>query len=103
MSEVYSSLLALLSVVFYSLMEIGTPSSGPIRRTLDGSTIQLEEERRNTEQSPQVTLVGKVITDRMLNKVAIKNMLMKAWGELDGLQVSDAGHNLFLFTFAKRE
>lgn len=90
-------------LAFLSPMEVGNSSFGPFNRTLDGSIIHLEEEERQEEQEAQTTLVGKVITDRLLNKAAIKNMLIKAWGITVGLQVSDAGFNLFLFTFTNRE
>lgn len=47
--------------------------------------------------------MGKIITDRILNRGAVKNMSGTAWGNPDGLQVSDVDPNMFLFTFNNKE
>lgn len=47
--------------------------------------------------------MGKVITDRPLNKGAIRSMLKKAWGDLDDLHISNVGVNMFLFTFSNEK
>lgn len=66
---------------------------------LDEFTIQLEEEEEDSNHKAQRTLVGKVLSDKSLNRGAIKSILCKAWGDPDGLQVSDVGMNLFMFIF----
>lgn len=86
-----------------SIIEVGTPNLGVEGKTLDEATILLEEEYTDQDHSGQNTLVGKIITDKVLNKGAIRSMLIKAWGYPAGLQVSNAGYNIFLFIFNTRE
>lgn len=83
-------------------MDIGTPIREEGRVVLDEIPILLEEDVNRIDQV-QHALVGKVIADRPLNKAAIKNMLLKAWGDIEDVQISDVGLNLFLFTFNKEE
>lgn len=84
-------------------MDVATPGREEERRSLDDITIVLDEGDTTTLKNSQYTLIGKVITDRTLNRNAIKDMLHKAWGDLEGLQISDVGLNLFLFAFSKEE
>lgn len=67
--------------------------------SLDGNSIRLDDEAENQEQLVGRTLVGKIMVDRRLNKGAVKDILSKAWGNLQELQVTNVGTNLFLFTF----
>lgn len=97
-----SDLVSGFSLVPFT-MEIGTPSIDIEVKSLDEATILLEEETENQDFAGQLTLVGKIITDKVLNKGAIRNILIKAWGYPTGLQVSDAGFNKFIFTFNTRE
>lgn len=80
-------------------MDIGTPDAMGGNCTLDDSMVFLENEEQDNREEIQHALVGKIITDRLLNKGAVKNMLLKAWGNPDSVQVVDVGQNLFLFTF----
>lgn len=84
-------------------MEIGTPNPRVGSRVPVEPTIYLDEGNEGNKSQEQAALVGKVITDRSLNRGAIKNMLGKAWGNPEGLQVSDVGFNLFLFSFNNKE
>lgn len=73
-------------------------------KRLDELTIQLEEEGDDVNLlQAQRTLVGKVQTNRSLNRGAIKHILSKAWGDPEGLSISDVGMNLFMFIFKKKE
>lgn len=84
-------------------MEVGTPSAREMSKSLDDETIQLGEDDETKLVHSQKALVGKIITWRILNKGAIKQMLLKAWELYDGVQVSDVGFNMFLFTFNREE
>lgn len=84
-------------------MEVGTPCGDREKQTLDKATIQLDEEKTRGGVFSQTSLVGKLVIDKELNKGAVKNLLIKAWGHLDGVQVADVGPNKFLFTFNKRK
>lgn len=76
----------------------GTPLNAE-REIPNEPTICLDDEDTGRHDLGQATLVGKVITDKLLNRGAVKSILDKAWGSPSGLQVVDVGFNLFLFTF----
>lgn len=79
-------------------------SGSRTHKRLDDLTIQLEEEENDTNMlHAQRTLVGKVLSDRSLNRGAIKNILSKAWGDPEGLQISDVSMNVFMFIFKHKE
>lgn len=44
-------------------------------------------------------LVGKIISEKPVNRQVAKELIAKAWTEFDKLQISDLGTNRFLFTF----
>lgn len=66
---------------------------------MEEATVVLDEEDIGITQNTERTLIGKVMSDRPLNKGAVKGILFKAWGNPKGLTVADVGVNLFLFTF----
>lgn len=65
----------------------------------EGNTVTLVVSENTNLLLAKRSLVGKVLTNKMLNRGAVKAILLKAWGEPDGVQVTDMGTNLFLFTF----
>lgn len=62
-------------------------------------TVELVDNKQNSVEQAKRSLVGKFISDKMLNRGAVKIVVSKAWGEPEGLQISDLGPNIFLFTF----
>ncbi|KAJ1434101.1 Zinc knuckle CX2CX4HX4C [Sesbania bispinosa] len=44
-------------------------------------------------------LIGRILSGKTLNRAAIKDVLNKAWGLLEDLNISDLGPNIFLFNF----
>lgn len=44
-------------------------------------------------------LVGKIIDQRIINKQAMRDIVMHSWKFLDSLEVEDLGNNAFLFSF----
>lgn len=70
-----------------------------LSRKLDDIVIQLEEGGGNSLLQVPRTLVGKILTDKSLNRGAVKHILSKAWGDPEGLQMADVGMNLFMFIF----
>lgn len=44
-------------------------------------------------------LVGKIISHKVYNKKAIRNIMFKTWEQYKGLKITDMGENKFLFTF----
>lgn len=70
-----------------------------VRTDLDGLTISLEPGLTTTVDLARRMLVGRVITNKSLNKLAVKQAAMKAWGNPQGLQVGNLNQNTFTFTF----
>lgn len=89
-------------MAFLVKMEMAASSSEGTK-LLDDFTIQVEENEDISLQQSQRTLVAKVLTDKSLNRGAIKLILSKAWGEPEGLQMNDVGMNLFMFIFKENE
>lgn len=63
---------------------------------------ELEENHYATEASKNV-LLGKIISEKLLNKKAIKGMIKKSWGDPEGFSIIDLSANTFLFNFTKPE
>nr|POE83537.1 hypothetical protein CFP56_48269 [Quercus suber] len=45
-------------------------------------------------------LVGKILADKVINKNAVKAILLKAWSTAKGVQIVDLSDNIYLFKFA---
>lgn len=67
--------------------------------SIDGATISLESEENLDLNTKKCTLVGKVLTEKILNKNAIKNIILKAWSCQESVLIQDLGANKFLFNF----
>lgn len=61
--------------------------------------VELFDDKEDSVALAQRTLVGKFFSEKMLNRGAVKTVVSQAWGEPEGLQISDLGPNIFLFTF----
>ncbi|XP_057444444.1 uncharacterized protein LOC130736658 [Lotus japonicus] len=70
---------------------------------LEGATLELEVDEVGGLQLAQRTLVGKVLAEKPLNKIAIKDVLTKAWATEDEVKISDMGLNIFMFNFKDKE
>lgn len=66
-------------------------------------TVALEEDRVESLETAKRILVGKILSGRLLNRGAVKNILSKAWGEPNGLQIADLGPNIYMFTFKEKK
>ncbi|KAJ1438736.1 Zinc finger, CCHC-type [Sesbania bispinosa] len=70
-----------------------------IEDSLEGAEIQLDTEAEAGLTLARKTLVGRILTDKSLNRVAVKEILAKAWGLNEDINISDMGPNIFLFHF----
>lgn len=63
---------------------------------LDGTTGELEEEEDSAEtmELARRTLVGKILTNKPLNKGVVKSILLKVWGDPLGLKITGMGPNV---------
>lgn len=79
--------------------------------SMSGVHLELPEDERNpvdeilvptTKMNVEYALravVGKIISDKVLNKRAVRSILFKMWDRYKGLYITDMGDNKFLFTF----
>lgn len=65
--------------------------------------IEVEEYSNKGEKFAQRTSVRKILFEKVLNRVAAKTIIAKAWGEPKGLKVVDMGPNIFMFTFKDKK
>lgn len=87
-------------------MEHQRPRDKDIGETVSISqeaVIELEDTDAVSEELANRTLVGKILSKKMLNKGAVRAICSAAWGEASEVKVSDMGLNMFLFTFPSEE
>ncbi|KAJ1419084.1 Zinc finger, CCHC-type [Sesbania bispinosa] len=65
--------------------------------------IELESDGVKGTRLTQCALVGKIFSNKALNKGVVKSILSKAWGEPLNLQITDMGVNVFLFNFNNKK
>lgn len=70
---------------------------------LDEVTVCLEDVEEAQGIIAENSLAVKILSDKSFNRGATKNILCKAWGDPEGLKISDFGVNMFLFTFQSVE
>lgn len=70
------------------------------KEDLDASLVPLEANEEKSSQLAERSLAGRIITSKPLNRGVVKAILHKAWGEPTGMQISDMGINMYLFTFS---
>ncbi|KAJ1415409.1 Zinc finger, CCHC-type [Sesbania bispinosa] len=74
----------------------------PENTEADGEiTVELESNGLDSFQLAKTSILSKVMADKPLNRNAVKNILIKAWGDPKNIQISDMGINTFLFTFTE--
>lgn len=69
----------------------------------DKEVVELEEYCTEGVEFAKKTLVGKIIFENILNRGAVKTVIAKAWGDPEGLKISDLGPNVFMFIFNDKE
>lgn len=77
-------------------MDSGQGSNSLVNR--EGSTFTLEASEIDSFLLAKKSLVGKIMGGQVLNRGADKNILLKAWGDHDVVQIANMGMNLFMFT-----
>lgn len=78
-------------------MDSGQGSNSLVNR--EGSTFTLEASEIDSFLLAKKSLVGKIMGGQVLNRGAVKNILLKAWGDPAGVHTADMGMNLFMFIF----
>lgn len=65
-----------------------------------GKTIKLKASEKAVEEIVNISLVGKLFSDRVINKNVIKAIILKAWRTSKSVQIVGLKENIFLFKFA---
>lgn len=64
--------------------------------------VELGPEESPEEGHGDNMLIGQVLAQKVLNRGVVKSIITKAWGNLEGLKISDLGPNKFMFIFNSR-
>ncbi|KAJ1394458.1 Zinc finger, CCHC-type [Sesbania bispinosa] len=75
----------------------------PDKECLEGEILNLEPETQDNPLLAKYTLIGKIISRKLINKTTAKSMILKGWGALDKVSISDIGPNKFLFHFTDED
>jgi len=59
----------------------------------------LEEDEKIVRALNELTLVGKIVANRVINKNAVRNTILRSWNPKFGVTISDLNENIFLFKF----
>lgn len=65
---------------------------------LERATVELEEYCPQRVELVKRTLMGRFMTDRLVNRGGANAILPKAWGTYEKMEVSGLGPNMFMFT-----
>lgn len=66
---------------------------------LETTTVDVEIGCDDNHDLASRTLVGKICSERFVNKGAVKAILSRAWGNLSGMKITYMGTNMLMFTF----
>lgn len=77
-------------------------SRDAIEHTEDFTIAELEENHFAAEAAKNA-LLGRIYTEKPLNKKVVKGMIRKGWGNPEGLTIVDISTNTFLFNFSNSE
>lgn len=61
--------------------------------------VELDDVEEGSLELARRTLVGKILTKKILNKGAVRSICSSAWGEAAEVKISNMGPNIFLFSF----
>lgn len=77
-------------------------TGGSSKTNLD-VTVELDDYVNDSEELARRTLVGKILTKKILNNGVVRAICSAAWGEASEVKISDMGPNIFLFSFPSEE
>jgi len=83
------------------LVEVLTVDTSKLK--CSGKSLKLKASEKAAEDLSNIGLVGKLLADRIINKNAVKAIILKAWRTAKGIQIVDLRENVFLFKFAYEE
>ncbi|KAJ1435962.1 hypothetical protein SESBI_04514 [Sesbania bispinosa] len=83
-------------------MELAS-SSSTLPTQLEGAEISLDSECETGLAIARKTLVGRVLTDKNLNRPAVKEIIVRAWGLNEELKFFYMGPNVYVFHFKEEK
>ncbi|RYR45337.1 hypothetical protein Ahy_A07g031175 [Arachis hypogaea] len=69
---------------------------------MEGDVLDLEESQAQHGETDQ-KLVGRVLTEKVLNMVTVRKTIFNMWGDPQGLVITNAGPNSFILNFKSQE
>lgn len=67
----------------------------------EGDIVDLESDAKRTLEVAKHALVGKIISDKDLNRKTVRGMITKSWGNPRGMYILDLNTNTYLFNFSE--
>jgi len=64
-----------------------------------GDGLELEEDEEIVRALNNLTLVGKIVDDRVINKNTVRNRILCSWNPKFGITILHLDDNIFLFKF----
>ena len=80
------------------LVEALTDETKKLRCT--SKAVKLKASEKAVEELFNTGLVGKLLSDRNINKNVVRAIILKVWKTSKGVQIVDLKENIFLFKFA---
>ncbi|RYR06305.1 hypothetical protein Ahy_B06g086056 [Arachis hypogaea] len=71
--------------------------------TMEGDVLDLEKSPVQHEDNTGQKLVGRVLTEKVLNTVTVRKTILNMWGDPQGLVITNAGSNSFILNFKSQE
>ncbi|KAJ1422118.1 hypothetical protein SESBI_13245 [Sesbania bispinosa] len=84
-------------------MEENTMTSHDPDAPHEDITVELESDSLQSTLLARRSLVGRILSRKLLNRGVVKSILAKAWDEYGDFQITDMGTNMFLFSFTKQK
>ncbi|RYR38529.1 hypothetical protein Ahy_A09g043573 [Arachis hypogaea] len=70
---------------------------------MEGDILDLEESSAQHGDNTNQKLVGRVLTEKVLNTVTVRKTIFNMWGDPQGLVITNAGPNSFILNFKSQE
>ncbi|RYR51764.1 hypothetical protein Ahy_A06g026743 [Arachis hypogaea] len=70
---------------------------------MQGDVLDLEEFPAQHEDNTDKKLVGRVLTEKVLNTITVHKTILNIWGDPQGLGIINAGPNSFILNFKSPE
>lgn len=82
-------------------LEYGSDTEEAMEMGNEGAVIELETDHRKTFEIAKHAMVGRIISEKPLNKKTVREMVQKSWGHPKGLHIIDLNTNTYLFNFSE--